>query len=240
MIFGIAGACRREELSNLRVQNIEDKGDVMIINIPNTKTNIPRTFTVMNEPDEEEIHFLEIIRKYIQLRPSNSSSERFFHAFRNGKCVNQLVGINTMGKITSKIAQFLKIQDPQCYTGHAFRRTSATFLANAGVDVLGLKRHGGWKSSAVAEGYVEDSIQNKKEFCKKILHNATEVYSASSSTIIKDVLQLQCNALQDESRVMETEASETINLNSNFLRTIGKNEAPVVFNNCTFNITNKN
>ncbi|CAG9790350.1 unnamed protein product [Diatraea saccharalis] len=34
-------------------------------------------------------------------------------------------------------------------------------LADSGADILTLKRHGGWRSSTVAESYVEDSIQNK-------------------------------------------------------------------------------
>ncbi|KAJ8910211.1 hypothetical protein NQ315_014502 [Exocentrus adspersus] len=45
-----------------------------------------------------------------------------------------------------------------------------TLLANKGEDILGLKRHGGWKSSSTAEGYIEDSIENKIKFAKKILH----------------------------------------------------------------------
>lgn len=80
------------------------------------------------------------------------------------------------------IADFLKLPDAINYTGHSFRRSSATFLTNKGVDVVGLKRHGGWKSSTVAESYVEDSIQNKKEFAQKILHDLVHDDISDSST----------------------------------------------------------
>ena len=50
-----------------------------------------------------------------------------------------------------KIAQFLKLTNPELYTGHCFRRTSATLLIDAGGDITALKRHGGWKSTAVTE-----------------------------------------------------------------------------------------
>ena len=40
MIMGVAGACCREELVNMTVNDIEDKGPVIIVNVPNTKTNI--------------------------------------------------------------------------------------------------------------------------------------------------------------------------------------------------------
>ncbi|XP_069670903.1 uncharacterized protein [Periplaneta americana] len=153
MIMGIAGACRRDEITNLTIDDIEDRGSVVVVNIPNTKTKISRTFTIIDNPDEE-VHFLDIFRKYVNLRPINAASRRFFHRFSNGKCTNQVVGMNSIGRVPSNIAKFLNLNDPDSYTGRAFRRTSATLLANTGADILALKRHGGWKSSTVTERYV--------------------------------------------------------------------------------------
>jgi hypothetical protein len=45
-----------------------------------------------------------------------------------------------------------------------------------------LKRHGGWKSSTVAEGYIEDSIVRKIDVSKKLFATLT----ASTSTAILD------------------------------------------------------
>jgi hypothetical protein len=59
--------------------------------------------------------------------------------------------------IPSAIATFLGLDNPNLYTGHAFRVTSATVLADEGANTLVLKRHGRWKSDAVAEGYVRES-----------------------------------------------------------------------------------
>lgn len=170
MILGVSGACRREELYNMKMSDIEEREEMFIVNVPTTKTNIQRTFTVINR-ENEAVHYLEILRKYISLRPSNTTSDHLFLNYRNGKCNRQVVGKGTIGGWPSKIAKYLKLQAPKGFTGHSFRRTSATLLANKGVDVLGLKRHGGWRSSTVAESYVEDSLQNKIEFAHKILHN---------------------------------------------------------------------
>jgi hypothetical protein len=38
-----------------------------------------------------------------------------------------------------------------------------------GDDISTLKRHGGWHSVAVAESYIEGSIENKKQTAMKIL-----------------------------------------------------------------------
>jgi integrase len=58
------------------------------------------------------------------------------------------------------------LQEPELYTGHSFRRSAATMVLDAGGDILTLKRAGGWKSSGIAEGYVDDSINKKIEIAK--------------------------------------------------------------------------
>lgn len=73
-----------------------------------------------------------------------------------------------MGKIPKEIATFLNLDDPNLYTGHAFRRTSATVVADEGADLLTLKRHGVWKSDTVAESYVNESIKNKMDISNMI------------------------------------------------------------------------
>lgn len=91
--------------------------------------------------------------------------------------------------MAKEIATFLKLPNHQEYTGHCFRRSSATMLVNAGGDLLTLKHHGGWRSSTVAEGYIDDSVQNKIEISKKIVgsvnssdHNLEESTSDSQAT----------------------------------------------------------
>lgn len=162
LILGISGACRREELVHMMVNNIEDKDSVLIIKIRDSKNNSQRVFTV------SDTEYINIIRKYISLRPSNVSSNRFFFRYGKGKCVNQHVGINKIAEIPSLIAKYLGKESFKDYTGHCFRRTSATILADAGADITSIKRHGGWKSTSVAESYVEDSLENKIHVSNKI------------------------------------------------------------------------
>ncbi|KAJ8984761.1 hypothetical protein NQ317_012124 [Molorchus minor] len=145
LILGIAGACRTDELVNLTVDDIED---------------IPRIFVVTDVGN-----MLEFFRKYLSLRLPHVKHKRLFLYYKAGKCSSQPVGKNTMGKIPSVVASYLKLPDVACYTGHCLRRSSATLLADAGVDITTIKRHAGWKSTTVAEGYVENSIENKTKNC---------------------------------------------------------------------------
>jgi integrase len=84
LIIGISGACRREELTFLDVKNITDKGSYIIIQIPDTKTNVRREFTI-SPGNFEGLDLLEIFRTYFSLRPSPIEITRFFSWFSERK-----------------------------------------------------------------------------------------------------------------------------------------------------------
>ncbi|XP_077256510.1 uncharacterized protein LOC143894243 [Temnothorax americanus] len=178
MIFEVCGACRREELVNIKVNDIEDKETVLLVKIPTTKTYKPRSFIISDE-------FYTISKKYINLRPKNVQNSRFFLNYQNGKSTTQPVEINKFGKIPSIIASYLHLANPDSYTGHTFRRISATLLADSGADIITLKRHGGWKSNTVAEGYIEDSINSKKKYTNQLQNQSTSPCQHPTSKIKK-------------------------------------------------------
>nr|XP_015835534.1 PREDICTED: uncharacterized protein LOC107397938 [Tribolium castaneum] len=178
-IFGIFGACRCDELLSLTPNDVEDRGKYIIVTLRNTKNFTTRRFTIT----DEECRFQPCVlyRKYASLRPTQAESLRLFLTYRGGKCISLNAGQHTIGGIPKKIASYLKLSEPELYTGHSFRRSAATMVVDSGGDILALKRAGGWKSSAVAEGYVEDSIKQKLERAKK-LFLVPEPTSASSSS----------------------------------------------------------
>ena len=164
MILGVAGACRGDELVHLLVDNIKDTVSTIIIRLPQTKTKIERTF-VVTENENRELNMLKIYRKYAALRPPHIDHRRFFIQYRNGKCTTQVIGKNTFGKIPSQIATYLGLSNPSSYTGHCLRKTSA----DAGGNITTIKRHKGWKSTAVSEGYIQDSVQIKTGIANQLL-----------------------------------------------------------------------
>lgn len=185
MIFGVYGATRAVELVNINVSEVVERGNIFIINIPNTKTNVDRQFTIEHD-------YIAYVRKYRDLRPPNVTTARFFINYQKGKCTKQPIGRNKFLNAAKTVATFLHLKDPQLYTGHSFRRTSATLLANAGADILTLKRHGGWRSSTAAEGYVQDSIGNKRKIGALINDQVKvrrTVASTATSTVTSGALE---------------------------------------------------
>ncbi|KAJ8675207.1 hypothetical protein QAD02_010993 [Eretmocerus hayati] len=119
-IFGICGTCRREKLHNVTTSDVVNRGIHLIITIPNTKTHIPRVFTISDE-------FCGIVKKYMKLRPSHANTDRFFLNYSIGKCYNQPIGLNQFGKMPQSIAKWLHLEDPQRCTGHFFQKNFCNF-----------------------------------------------------------------------------------------------------------------
>lgn len=60
LIFGIAGACRREELYKLLIDDITDLGDIIIVRILDSKKNSKRSFTITGQMRENNLNLLSI------------------------------------------------------------------------------------------------------------------------------------------------------------------------------------
>ena len=208
------------------ITNIEDKESALLIHIPDSKTHIQRTFSVIQNSGVPGLNLIDIYRKYISLRPNNAKSKHLFLAYRNGKCVNQIVGINSFSKLPSTVAKYLNLPEPSTYTGHSFRRTSASLLVDSGGDLIQLKKHGGWKSSTVAEGYVDSSMNAKLNCASKILSGkciGDNSPSYSRAPLISNILnEHSISVTQTNSSEAPTTGSK-LNINNP--------------NNCTFNIT---
>ncbi|KAJ8910524.1 hypothetical protein NQ315_012821, partial [Exocentrus adspersus] len=157
LIVGIMGACRKNEL------------------IPDSKTNVSRNFTITGE-------YCQIFaKKYVALRPPKVDRDNIFLNYQKGKCTKQVFGLNKFCTIAKNVAIYLNLKDPEKYTGHCLRCTSATMLVDSGGDITELKRHGGWKSTEVAEGYIENTVQNKLKVSKKIMRHIESSVEVSVS-----------------------------------------------------------
>ena len=79
----------------------------------------------------------------------------FRSATKAGQLSKQPIGVNSMVAIPCFIATFLELPNVDEFSGHSFRRTSATLLSEKGMGLLELKQHGRWKSTA---GFANDML----------------------------------------------------------------------------------
>lgn len=144
-IFGICGALRCDELIKLKLQDVKRLGNKYIVSVNDTKNDMPRQFIIGER-------FYGIVNQYISSRPDDQFIDRLFIQYHKGKCQRQVIGKNKIGEIPQLIASYLNLENPKSYTGHCFRRTSATLLSNSGASTTMLKQLGGWKSTNIAQG----------------------------------------------------------------------------------------
>lgn len=161
---------------------MEDCQTHFLVKLVDTKTKKDRSFVIL-PGDLQNLNFLEIIRKYMQLRPARTPHNRFFINYVREKCTVQPVGVHKIAAVPSVVAKYLNLENPSSYTGHCFRRTSASLLANSGASMENIMRHGGWSSSSVAEGYIVQSENTKIGTASKILGKDSLPGNPSSSTI---------------------------------------------------------
>lgn len=138
LIFGLVGSCSCDELRKIQETDITKTESLWKVTIRETKSGVPNAFLI-------EGAFLETVKKYDGLRPAGTN--QFFMNLQNGKCTRQAIGKNKFGSMPKEIATFLQLPDPASYTGHGFRRTSATLTA----DAITLKRQAKFQKSK--EGY---------------------------------------------------------------------------------------
>ena len=187
LVFGVFGACQRDDLIRLTVDDVEDNGRFLVVFLRDGENHKSRSFTITDEgcPFQPCCFY----RIYINLRPTKMESRRLFVSYRNSRCYVQHVGQHTISGVTRQIAEYLKLEKPEEYTRHGLRRSSASMLVEGAADLLTLKRHGGWCSSTIAEGYIEESLRRKVKVCRKLFNNYStgDKDTASSSKSIETV-----------------------------------------------------
>lgn len=198
----------------------------MIITLRDTKTKIDRTFVVRDAS-------FAVVQKYYALRPVDVKTDRFFLNYKNCKCTKQVMGRHKIAQMPKIIATYLEVPHPEQFTGHCFRRSSATILANTGANLITLKRHGGWKSDRVAESYIEESVENKNRITQKIGQNINlkrtsyEFQKASTSAQEPEEINDEINEEIIQHSNTALELSQTIS-------NIKPGKSVLNFSDCTF------
>lgn len=156
MVVAVHGGLRVSELASLTFEDLTMDGNCFTFFIRESKTDqsgVGHQFTVTSSA-VESVCPCALIREYIEL--FNEKCGRFLRRIGpDGRPTKSPVGVNKLGSYPKIVADFLGLEGD--FSGHTFRRSSATIMADGGATTLQLKRHGRWRSSTVAEDYVGSS-----------------------------------------------------------------------------------
>ncbi|XP_043267093.1 uncharacterized protein [Venturia canescens] len=177
LIFGVCGCLRCDEITNMKVEDVEDLTDKYLVSINYNKNDYAGQFSIGNL-------FYDTVKKYISLGPSDKFSDRFFIKYAEGKCFRTAIGKHKIGEVPEKIASYLNLPNPKKYTGHSFRRTSATLLSDSGANMQMVKQLGRWRSDIIAQGYIENSMRNREMIYNGVIQKTatTDIHSMPSTS----------------------------------------------------------
>ena len=166
LIF-LLGGLRKAEISKLKFSDasLDDKGRLVIIipTQPGMKTG-EKVIVSDPYPGNSKLCPVALWKEYLgHVPPKVEEKSRVFLQVQRStnKAKNQPRGIHWFAELSTKIATRLHLENPKLYTSHSFKRSAATWLANAGANSTDLKRQFGWKSTSVAEGYIEESHDSR-------------------------------------------------------------------------------
>jgi integrase len=190
-LTGFYDGLRSCELVALTWADISMAAEGVLVNIAKSKTDQAGVGAVKLLPSNQEplLCPLKYYTMYKSLVPATEG--RLFLRFQDGKFIKAPIGKTMIAGVPRVIATFLGLENPHLYTGHALRVSSATVLADQGANSLTLKRHGRWKSEAVAEEYLRASKQVRGETASLLSGSVSTVQGfkdsqkqASSTAII--------------------------------------------------------
>jgi len=159
------GTCRIADVIYLDFSQVRVHEDHVVVEINRAKSATSEARTEFIIPRSDGVDPVALFRAYIAAQ--KDATGRFWRHYQNEKWTTPM-GHNTLATTASRIATALGLPEPKRYTGHCFRRTSATALANAGASLTEIKRAGGWRSDTVCQRYVAGSVAEQQKTAKML------------------------------------------------------------------------
>ena len=180
MYFGLL---RQGEVREIKMENVKLNNDDQTISVEFKKRTKSRargfSFSIPS-------YLYDIFKVYInELRPK-SRGENFLKNWKLNKDGIGGIRVQNMGKdqltrVLDIVSRLLKI-DRSKISGHIWRRSAATCLANSGMSLLNLKRAGRWQSLTSCERYLEHSLSIRMDRMNRLDGAISE-----SSTLVTKV-----------------------------------------------------
>jgi hypothetical protein len=139
-----------------------------------------------------------------------------------------VIGKNTLAKYPKTVATLLQKNDPQLYTGHAWRRTSITLAANRGLSLVQLKNLSGHKSDTVVQGYINDSVPMKETTANAVSIDSGKLLSSPAVTTSSSGIKKRKRC--EDTIILESEDEDEDEKENSVGNLLKKRGISVVFN----------
>lgn len=178
------GGLRHTELMELEIQKMEVNSDGIWVTQSRCKQRSDKKETRFLIPRSDGVvNYAAVVENYLHAVRGTLGvfTGRMF--FKGTACAffSQLMGKNTISKVPTEVAKLLAIEDPENYTFHSMRRSSATAAANSGASVQQLMDFYGWSNTNMPQEYVSSSKFNLKSMANKLQGESTSTSTSVNS-----------------------------------------------------------
>jgi hypothetical protein len=169
---------------------------------------------------------VSIIDAYFACFPPEEQHGRFFRKLKysNNNMImgtKQHIGKHTASSYGIKMAEALNLPLPLAYTGHCFKRSAITVMADEGMTKPQIKAMTGHKSDTVLDGYIATSKINRIIGANALSMGINANITSSSSTATSNNLFIQNEEIhQDENPTKKArfiERTEKSVINNNYI-----------------------
>ena len=138
MIFGVYGLLRKEEITELKFENISTYCNGYSVKIYKKKSSSykePISFII------DSTLCCNIIKIYMNLFDKKKQTGRLIRKLKDSplEATDCHIGVNTIKEYTKIIAHYLNLENANFYTCHSLKSTGATLLAEGGASLTQLK-----------------------------------------------------------------------------------------------------
>ena len=166
-LIAFSAFLRCDEIINIRCCDIVFKPDVMVVNLPKSKTDQLREgASVLVARTGAHTCPVAMMERYFSMASLDHSSVDY--VFRGTVSTKSGERLRKSGKLSYTRVRELMLSklsslgfDARQFGMHSFRAGGATAAANAGVPDRLFKRHGRWRSEAAKDGYVKNSVPSQ-------------------------------------------------------------------------------
>lgn len=168
LLIGFAGAFRRSELVALRVQDIRETREGLVIRVRRSKTDQDAVGNDKGIPYGSHIDTCPVRAYKAWLERSGIKEGPVFRP------INRHGGIRPTALRAESVAAIIKEAatkaglDPARFAGHSLRSGLATAAAEADVPEREIMEQGGWKSAAIARRYIRRGSLFKRNAASKV------------------------------------------------------------------------
>jgi len=216
VLIGVFGLARSADMVYLTVADVRTCDDGWSVELHRAKQVSADSMQHIIVPRIANVDIDELLSAYLHaIGPG--TNERFWRRWRSSKFTREPLGINTIKKVPKDVATTLGL-DASLYSGHSFRCTGATLLADAGGTIEDIKRSGFWKSDTVARRYIRVTTQQQRRTAQLLV---SELYGRSISFFQEPD--------EKKPKVASQEAPQEY-----IAPKIAAAASAITFNNCTF------